>query len=74
MERRCRSVLEPRPQIETEMVDGRPVIPLQETVAFANEHYATFESALDMLGRMYDIVDIEAPSTRNNYNGTDIDV
>jgi hypothetical protein len=53
-------VLEPRSQIEAEMVDGRPVIPLQETVAFANEYYATFESALDMLGRMYDDVDTDA--------------
>lgn len=53
-------VLEPRPQIDAEMVDGRPVIPLQETVAFANEYYATFESALDMLGRMYDDVDTDA--------------
>ncbi|WP_394743171.1 helix-turn-helix domain-containing protein [Natronococcus roseus] len=53
-------VLEPRPQIEVEMVDGRPVIPLQETVAFANEYYATFESALDMLGRMYDDIDTDA--------------
>ncbi len=52
-------VLEPRPQIEVEMVDGRPVIPLQETVAFANEYYATFESALDMLGRMYDDIDTD---------------
>jgi len=33
-------VLKPRPQIEPERVDGRPVISLQETVAFANEHYA----------------------------------
>jgi hypothetical protein len=53
-------VLEPRSQIETEMVDGRSVIPLQETVAFAHEYYATFESALDMLGRMYDDVDTDA--------------
>jgi len=53
-------VLEPRSQFETEMVDGRPVIPLQKTVAFANEYYATFESALDMLGRMYDDVDTDA--------------
>jgi len=53
-------VLEPRAEIEAEMVDGRPVIPLQETVAFANEYYATFESALDMLGRMYDDVDTDA--------------
>lgn len=54
------AVLEPRAQIEAEMVDEWPVIPLQETVAFANEHYAHFESALDMLGRMYDDIDIDA--------------
>ncbi|MFP9193300.1 RNA polymerase subunit sigma-70 [Natrialbaceae archaeon A-CW1-1] len=53
-------ILEPRSQIESEMVDGRPVIPLQETVAFANEHYAHFQSALDMLDRMYDDVDTDA--------------
>jgi len=53
-------VLKPRPQIEPERVDGRPVISLQETVAFANEHYAHFQSALDMLGRMYDSVDTDA--------------
>jgi hypothetical protein len=53
-------VLEPRPQIEAEMVDGRPVVPLKETVAFANEHYAHFQSALDMLDCMYDEVDTDA--------------
>jgi hypothetical protein len=53
-------VLEPRSEIEAKMVDGRPVIPLQETVAFANEYYATFESALDILDRMYDDVDTDA--------------
>ncbi len=53
-------VLESRSQIDAEMVDGRPVIPLKETVAFANEHYAHFQSALDMLGRMYDEVNTDA--------------
>ena len=53
-------VLEPQAEIKAEMVDGRPVIPLQDTVAFANEYYATFQSALDMLGRMYDDVDTDA--------------
>jgi len=53
-------VLEPEAQIEPEMVDGRPVISLQETVAFANEHYAHFQSALDMLDRMYDEVVTDA--------------
>lgn len=52
-------VLGPRPQIEVEVVGGRPVIPLEETVAFANEHYAHFQSALDMLGHMYDSVDTD---------------
>ncbi|WP_342764630.1 RNA polymerase subunit sigma-70 [Halobellus sp. Atlit-38R] len=53
-------VLESEAQIKAEMVDGRPVISLQETVAFANEHYAHFQSALDMLGRMYDEIDTDA--------------
>lgn len=53
-------VLDPRRQIDGEMVDGRPVIPLTDTVAFARAHYATFESALDMLDRMYNDVDTEA--------------
>ncbi|MFC7216275.1 winged helix-turn-helix domain-containing protein [Saliphagus sp. GCM10025334] len=53
-------VLKPRAQIEAEMVDGRSVISLKETVAFANEHYAHFQSALDMLDRMYDEVDTDA--------------
>jgi DNA-binding Lrp family transcriptional regulator len=53
-------VLKPRAQIDAEEVDGRPVIPLSETVAFAREHYATFESALDILDRMYDDLETEA--------------
>ncbi|MFC7114670.1 winged helix-turn-helix domain-containing protein [Natronoarchaeum sp. GCM10025703] len=57
-------VLERRSQVEAELVDGRPVLSLEETVAFANEHYATFESALDMLGRMYDDVDTDATYSR----------
>lgn len=55
-------VLEPREAVEAELVDGRPVIPLDETVAFAREHYATFQSALDVLDRMYDEVEIDADS------------
>jgi hypothetical protein len=46
--------------VEADTVDGRPVIPLQETVEFAQEHYATFQSALDMLGRMYDEIETDA--------------
>jgi hypothetical protein len=53
-------VLEPRVQIDAETVDGRPVISRNETVAFAREHYATFESALDILDRMYDDLETDA--------------
>ncbi len=55
-------VLDPREQIDAEMVDGRPVISCSETVAFARDHYATFESALEMLARMYDDVDAKSIS------------
>lgn len=53
-------VLQPRVSVEAELVDGRPVIPLDETLEFAREHYATFQSALDMLDRMYDEVETDA--------------
>ncbi|WEL18884.1 Transcriptional regulator, ArsR family [Halorhabdus sp. SVX81] len=53
-------VVEPRDAIDADSVDGRPVITLDETVAFAREHYATFQSALSMLDRMYDEVDSDA--------------
>lgn len=55
-------VLEPRAQVDAEAVDGRPVISQSETVAFAREHYATFESALNILDRMYDDIETEADS------------
>lgn len=53
-------VLTPTEDLTVEFVDGRPVISLEETLAFAREHYATFQSALDMLDRMYDEVDADA--------------
>lgn len=49
-----------RETVEAELVDGRPVVPLQEAVGFAREHYATFQSALEMLDRMYEDVDTGA--------------
>jgi hypothetical protein len=52
-------VLKPRATVKADTVDGRPVIPLQETVEFARDHYATFQSALDMLGRMYEEVETD---------------
>ena len=53
-------VLKPCATVEADTVDGRPVIPLQDTVEFAQDHYATFQSALDMLGRMYEEVETDA--------------
>lgn len=53
-------VLEARETVVGDTVDGRPVVSLDETLAFAQDHYATFQSALDMLDRMYDDVDTAA--------------
>ena len=53
--------LEPRSQIEDKIVDERPVVPIQETVAYANEYYAYFQSAVAMFGRLYEEgIDIDA--------------
>jgi hypothetical protein len=52
-------VLDVRETVRAEQVDGRPVVPLEETVAFAREHYATFQSALDVLDRMYEDVETD---------------
>lgn len=60
LDRSIQFVLDPCPAVEADTVDGRPVISLQETVDFAREHYATFQSALDMLDRMYEEVDTDA--------------
>jgi hypothetical protein len=65
---RIQVVFDPRDRIEPELVDGRPVVPLSETLAFARQHYATFESALDLLGRMYDDVDATADYRRDPAN------
>lgn len=52
-------VLEPRESLEATDVDGRPVVPLTETIGFARANEATFEPALAMLDRMYETADIE---------------
>jgi len=53
-------VFTPSETVDAELVDGRPVIPLEETLEFARENYATFQSALDMLDRMYDDIETDA--------------
>lgn len=52
------------------MVDGRPAIPLQDTVAFAREYYATFESALDMLDQMYDDLELDVGYRESKLGGS----
>jgi hypothetical protein len=51
-------VFDPRPTLEIDHVDGYPVVPRDETIAYMREHYAQFQSALSMLDRMYDDLDL----------------
>ena len=52
-------VLEPRADLDADWVEGYPVIPREETVAYMREHFAHFQSALAMLDRMYDDIDLD---------------
>ena len=51
-------VLEPRPSLDVDHVEGYPVIPRAETIEYMHENYAQFQSALSMLDRMYDDLDL----------------
>ena len=51
-------VLEPRPSLDIEHVEGYPVIPRAETIGYMRENYAQFQSALAMLDRMYEDLDL----------------
>ncbi|MFC6764040.1 RNA polymerase subunit sigma-70 [Natrinema soli] len=51
-------VLNPQPALDIEHVGGYPVIPREETIAYMREHYAQFQSALSMLDRMYEDLDL----------------
>ena len=51
-------VLESRPALEINHVEGYPVIPRTETIEYMRENYAQFQSALAMLDRMYDDLDL----------------
>ena len=51
-------VLEQRPSLQIEEVEGYPVIPRGETIDYMRNHYAQFESALTMLDRMYEDLDL----------------
>jgi len=51
-------VLEPRPSLDVNHVEGYPVIPRAETIEYMRENYAQFQSALAMLDRMYEDLDL----------------
>ncbi|MFC7209867.1 RNA polymerase subunit sigma-70 [Natronoarchaeum sp. GCM10025321] len=51
-------VLDPQPSLEIEHVEGYAVIPRAETIEYMHEHYAQFQSALAMVDRMYDDLDL----------------
>lgn len=51
-------VLDPQSSLAIEHVEGYPVIPRAETIAYMREHYAQFQSALSMLDRMYEDLDL----------------
>lgn len=52
-------VLEPRRRLESDWVEGYPVVPRAETIEYMQEHLAQFQSALAMLDRMYDDLDLD---------------
>lgn len=52
-------VLDPQSSLSIDYVEGYPVIPREETIAYMHDHYAQFQSALAMLDRMYDDLDTD---------------
>ena len=52
-------VLDERSVLNPDHVEGYPVISRRETIEFMRKHYATFQSALAMLDRMYDDLDLD---------------
>lgn len=58
-------VLDPQSPIDIEHVEGYPVIPRAETIAYMRENYAQFQSALSMLDRMYDDLDLGVARARH---------
>jgi hypothetical protein len=51
-------VLDPQPSLNIDHVEGYPVIPREETIEYMREHYAQFQSALAMVDRMYEDLDL----------------
>jgi len=51
-------VLDPQPTLDIEHVEGYPVVSREETIAYMRENFVQFQSALAMLDRMYDDIDL----------------
>ena len=52
-------ILEPRPSLDIDHVEGYPVITRTETIEYMRENYAQFQSALAMLDQMYEDLDLD---------------
>jgi len=52
-------VLDARPGLNPEDVEGHPVVSRAETIEYMQNNYAQFQSALSMLDRMYDDLDLD---------------
>jgi hypothetical protein len=63
-------VLNKRSVLDPDHVEGYPVIARRETIAFIREHYATFQSALAMLNRMYDDLDLDVSYRESEREGS----
>jgi len=55
-------VLDTRSELTPEEVEGYPVVPRTETIEYMQDNYTQFQSALSMLDRMYDDLDIGVAS------------
>jgi hypothetical protein len=55
-------VLDTRSELTPEEVEGYPVVPRTETIEYMQDNYTQFQSALSMLDRMYDELDIGVAS------------
>lgn len=51
-------VLDPRPDLDPVDVEGYPAVSRVETIEYMRDNYAQFQSALSMLDRMYDDIDL----------------
>jgi DNA-binding Lrp family transcriptional regulator len=51
-------VLSTRPELDPADVEGYPVVSRAETIEYMQDNYAQFQSALSMLDRMYDDLDL----------------